>query len=925
LDSAIQYIGLLVANKRDAYAQVALQTAVPPKRGTKDFVAGTATLWCDYDSYKSNETIEQSRLELERYDPPPTLMINSGGGIHAYWRLERFVEQQADIENRNFGIASKLKQDACHSFEHILRIPGTYNFKDPAGFRKVTIISQNDHVYSLNDFAAVTVEAVYSGSILEEEEFNKVEIAQLGVELYGRILHGSKSDDRSTNDWFVACALLERGYTPGQVLSVFLTDEYYVGAKARQTNGIRYATRTIEKAARQTKKKFKARPAAPLQELINPLITTDKDGTQKIDLPVQPYEFIKEACRILENKGYKFVYDDADNAPYILTPTGELILARDSNRLYAAWISHVTLFTGESRAHRMFLTGISAYVSESGERARVHPWSWVEMDKGNLWLLGDHEQFRSVYRLGAGSDNVLKVPNGTCNYLFFPSENTFNNNIELPTSLMDVDVHNISELFDLTYEYFAVPAPIKAFLAVYMLAVPIAHCYVKNGMLPLLHLTGRAGHGKTEILKILGAFAHGTSEPESGTTIASARSIASKDILMPFDDYESLSKDLKEFILTSATGAKRHKMAADRSTVITQRNHILIALSSVADLPTDTLRRRAFRVEVSHPRWPTANYNSMYRDKLLRNRNKFWSMYCKFLVHDILPEFTSAVYYDLVDKVAAQILVPEFKPMAEFVALCIFIAQKLAKYDTRFDLQDGKLLMAWLAYFGVCDDSILASYDEFPPLLTGVADRYLADLRSGAIGNTLTPQGSPFGGRIAMTPTWMRGVYVEIPDPEILGPVPFELGSTLVLTGKLVNWVATLASSGAREFMAAWANPVKQLENKLKQLADLPGMVGDSCTADFVERGRHSGVYRIGIQNIWVQFILPSGAVSNSDLVIRLFFASGAYKAPGTKAKKRVPESELRLLASRVQAKLERGEISADEARAFLDTVNKLT
>lgn len=932
LEKAIAYVMELVSQQRDAYAQVTPLVGIPPKRGTKEFVAGSSLLWIDVDSYKLQQTKEQSAHRLKAFTPPPSLLVDSGGGIHAYWRLDTFISSIEDIEHRNNWLAKSFDGDPCHSWEHILRIPGTFNFKDDENKRPVRIVHVDTGSASLADFSALATEGEAAGSaIIEEEPFEHNEVQQLPADLVQRISLGAPEGvDRSTNDWFVAASLIERGFTPGQVLSIFLDDKYMVGAKSSEQGGIRYATRTILKATREAKKRFKIRPKAPLHALIDPLIETDKNtGAQTLNLPVFGYPLAKAAGEELKKLGYKFVMDTTDDIPYVLTPDGLLVQARDNSKGYNNWISHITLFTPENRGYRLFHSGIQAYITEYGDRAEIKPWSYLDLTNMTYYLLADHSEAKEVCVVKAGSLRVSKIPNGSNAMLFFPSPNTASNDIQLVPDLEQIDLADtMRNLLDHTWEYFGVPNFMKSFLVAYMLAAPVAGSYVRNGMLPLLHLTGKPGHGKTEILKTLGAFLHGTAEPEAGTSVASARSIATRDIILPFDDYENLAPDLRAFILTAATGAKRHKMAGNNDNVVTQRAHILVALSSVSDLATDTLRRRAVKIEVSWPRFPKTDYNSMYRDKLLKNRGLYWSGYVKFIMAHLLPKLTNAAFYELAGKISDLIAVSEFKPLSEFLALALFIASELGKVDERFkEFTDDPLVACqkWLNYFGVCDIETLEAYDEFAAMLNVVGDRFQSDMATGNIANMVMKTRTLTGAYLCVAAPWMRTIYPERPlwDSDLL--LPFVPEHTMIISGKPSNWIATLEGLGYRSFFQQLANPIRQFESKIKNTANISGLsVEDLLTA---REGRHrcSAWHRLGTTNMFVQFVRASH--NSNDTLIRIAFEYEAdlYTAPkrlrgvGSSAK-----STVETQVAEAQRAIEAGNITPAKALEYLTVLQAL-
>ena len=804
--------------------------------------------------------------------------------LHLYWKVAEFLASTGDIESRNRGLSKRFAADACHSAEHLMRVPGLKNLKDPTNPKAVRVLKNDGGVYTAADFDIVSADgdsgSTEAGGAIAEEPFDPDMIDKLPEELRDRIENGAQGEDRSSNDWFVACALLENGYTPGQVLSVFLHDDYQVGEKAKEN--IVYAFRTIKKAAIEAKRRLTMKPKAMLQPIIDKMIFQDAKGGYHLDLPIQGYGISKEAALLLEREGYRFVFDETDGVPYIIGNLGEIMVANVNDKTYNGWLSHVTMFTMESRAFKMFQTGIIAYIQENGKRTTVKPWVFLDLDKGRFYVLTDHTKSTRVCFVSAGDKWVTHGSNGVDNRILFPSEITQGHDLEIADDLAAVNISKVfGELLDLTHNYFAVPVPIKAFLTCYMLAVPIAASYTKHGMLPLLHLTGRAGQGKTEALKMLSAFIQGSINPESGTTVPGARSIASRDVLLPFDDYEELAKGMKEFILTSATGAVRHKAQMDKGSavgVVGQKNHILIALSSIADLSTDTLRRRALRVEVSHERYPTVGFNSMYKDKILRNRTAFWSAYMKFIAQNVLgggDRLSVANYYKLVERVSIEITVSEFKPMSEFLALVWYIAQQLSPVDARFAgyTDDIACIRPWLHYFELLNGEVLESYNELLGMFEHLFEAFLRELHMGESPNrVMNGPRSSTGSVMCHTPLWMAGLSVELPKG-MVGDLPFDPVHTITVSGKMQAWVATLGKTGDKGYFGAMSNPVRQMFTALKNLAKIESKIHELTTYT-VGPYRYTGIYQLGggSTKLFVQFIFVT---STQNPIVRMFYELG--------------------------------------------------
>lgn len=93
-------------------------------------------LWVDIDCAKQGITGDQATSALAYLPYPPTIVINSGGGLHAYWVLEEAANVSPDSADRETvttalrRLAMVLAGDmACAEVARILRLPGTHNTK----------------------------------------------------------------------------------------------------------------------------------------------------------------------------------------------------------------------------------------------------------------------------------------------------------------------------------------------------------------------------------------------------------------------------------------------------------------------------------------------------------------------------------------------------------------------------------------------------------------------------------------------------------------------------------------------------------------------------------------------------------------------------------------------------------------------------
>lgn len=103
--------------------------------GGKDNVRECLALWVDIDCAKQRISGATAIDALNFLPHPPTIIVNSGGGLHAYWLLEQAV----DVSGGNYAaVEAALRQLALvlagdmsvAEIARILRLPGTLNSKD---------------------------------------------------------------------------------------------------------------------------------------------------------------------------------------------------------------------------------------------------------------------------------------------------------------------------------------------------------------------------------------------------------------------------------------------------------------------------------------------------------------------------------------------------------------------------------------------------------------------------------------------------------------------------------------------------------------------------------------------------------------------------------------------------------------------------
>lgn len=110
---------------------VALRRA-DKKSGTLKSLTWCQAAWCDFEN-SVNRKSSQKVHELLQFPHPPSVIVDSGGGLHAYWRLARPLDmwdqvQQTHIREVCHGMARTFGSDPnVHDPARLLRVPGTFN------------------------------------------------------------------------------------------------------------------------------------------------------------------------------------------------------------------------------------------------------------------------------------------------------------------------------------------------------------------------------------------------------------------------------------------------------------------------------------------------------------------------------------------------------------------------------------------------------------------------------------------------------------------------------------------------------------------------------------------------------------------------------------------------------------------------------
>jgi hypothetical protein len=172
-EAAAEYVAGLPRDLH-VYHGVSLVGSRPSRgqRGSTDDMMAYGCLWCDVDIVSPAHpaelppTIDDALALLDSLPIAPSLIVNSGWGIHGYWVLENPVTFATAEDRAEAGRVAKgwhgVVCDAARArgwklpnlgdLPRVLRTPGTVNAKDPSNPRPVKIIRNTGEVVGFEDF-----------------------------------------------------------------------------------------------------------------------------------------------------------------------------------------------------------------------------------------------------------------------------------------------------------------------------------------------------------------------------------------------------------------------------------------------------------------------------------------------------------------------------------------------------------------------------------------------------------------------------------------------------------------------------------------------------------------------------------------------------------------------------------------------------
>lgn len=246
------------------------------KKPSKADVIGARFVHVDLDPPKgATWTAEEKAGALGRLQdcqPHPSLIVDSGGGFNAYWRIEDECRDPDTVEGINRAVGEKLGADACWNIDRILRVAGTVNWpnakKSAAGRFPclAEVVEEEGGEYSVEALRAAFGAAAMADGGSKPRAPDKIPRTPFAIlspddlrpqppDGLRRLISESDPDGRYDGDrnrQVIGCArsMVELGYTDTEILGILLNPANAVSEHSLDQADARRAAQRAIKAAR---------------------------------------------------------------------------------------------------------------------------------------------------------------------------------------------------------------------------------------------------------------------------------------------------------------------------------------------------------------------------------------------------------------------------------------------------------------------------------------------------------------------------------------------------------------------------------------------------------------------------------------------------------------------------------------------------
>jgi len=248
------------------------------KKGSAASAALLPALWIDIDG--AEEYRQRDLEKLKAFDPPPSIIVKSGGGCHGYWLLnEAFTllsnEDKQRIAHILHGLFAALDGDEAYvkSVASVMRLPDSTNTKPDRNNALVQVVEWcPDQRYSLSSFDWLAVKPQQNGHT-PAFSTNGNRLYPLPSRTEGYLASGAHDGSRNAELFAAACQLRDAGYSLSDAERELVARHVADGNdRERATAREKEARATIASAYRQPPREPIAAPRQQAQEKVAQLV-----------------------------------------------------------------------------------------------------------------------------------------------------------------------------------------------------------------------------------------------------------------------------------------------------------------------------------------------------------------------------------------------------------------------------------------------------------------------------------------------------------------------------------------------------------------------------------------------------------------------------------------------------------------------------
>jgi KaiC/GvpD/RAD55 family RecA-like ATPase len=207
------------------------------------------------------ESKEQFINSLSEFPLTPTRIVDSGNGIHAYWKVSdldaiSYLKLQRRLM-RHFNT-----DDAVAKIKQLMRVPGTFNTKDKNNFKECELLFESENIYTSEQLDQALSPLKFEDEQYCKQHYDKTyNVEQKSVKIQEKIplkfaklldsnaevkdIWSGNVDDRSKGDYRLGHLMFSAGFTKEEATSVLVNS---AKALSRSPNHrLNYAINIVDK------------------------------------------------------------------------------------------------------------------------------------------------------------------------------------------------------------------------------------------------------------------------------------------------------------------------------------------------------------------------------------------------------------------------------------------------------------------------------------------------------------------------------------------------------------------------------------------------------------------------------------------------------------------------------------------------------